>query len=245
MKSGIYLAFFIVLLYSSCSEQQYTVKGRSTQSVLDGEYAYMSAMYGIKSPTIDSCRIVHGRFEMSGPIDSVQCVVLSMGDNSIPMVMETGEVDIRFQNSAIEISGTPLNDKFYQFLRSRDSLMLIRSDIHEHYNDMLRRNQSYEDARSYLSTHLSLNNAEMDSLEYIFVSENFTNVLGVTWFLQMGEKASMRTGYYTSTPIMEALYNSAPSEFRENTEIKGFLNHCKSKHKSSEYKMRFNIFRQY
>lgn len=241
MKTNISVISLLMILLCSCSEHQYFVKGRSTQSTLDGEYAYMSPMYSVQSLTIDSCRIVHGRFEMTGPLDSIQCVIVSMGSNFIPVVMESGEVDISFQSSNIEIGGTPLNDIFYKFLCSRDSLMLARQDVQMKYNSMLR-TSPLDEAQKYLSRSLSSIDLEMEKLEYMFVKDNYDNVLGITWYLQMGEKASMKTGYYTSTPIMDALYNGAPKSFRENKEIQSFRKQCMGNNSNNAYIVKFNLF---
>ncbi len=243
MKPVISTYCLLMVLVCSCSEHQYFVKGRSTQPLLDGEYAYMAPLYSENSFNIDSCRVVHGRFEMTGPLDSIQCVMISMGQSCIPVVMETGEVDIHFMSSDIEIGGTPLNDTFYRFLRCRDSLMLARQNIQTEYNAMLRKEVPYDEAERYLTKSLNENSTEMDTLEYMFVRDNYDNVLGITWYLQMGEKASVKTGYYTSTPILDALYNSAPNSFKNNYEIQSFRKQCSSGDNTQKaYIVKFNMF---
>ena len=228
---------------TSCAEHQYFVKGTSTQSMLDGEYAYMVPMNSRSNALIDSCRVVHGKFEMSGPLDSVQCVIISMGTYGIPMVLESGEVHINLQNSDTQVGGTPLNDTFYRFLYSRDSLLMLRNDIQGASNDLLRRGYSEEYVYAYSQDAFLENDTQLDSLEYNFVSNNFDNVLGITWFLRMGDRASRQTGYYTLTPLMKDLYNHAPSYFRNNPDIKSFYQHAMSPKEEEEvYRIMFSFF---
>ena len=225
MKSSIYTLLLFYVFVVSCSEQQYFVKGKSTQSTLDGEYAYMAPMTNYSIPYIDSCRVVHGQFEMTGPLDSIQCVTIYMGSTGIPMVLETGEVSINFQNSNIRVSGTPLNDRFYRFLTTRDSLLLIQKELHERISevDVYKINNNYfDDANAIQQV-----TCELDSLECSFVEENYDNVLGVSWFLRMCDEASSMAGYYCMPPNLEKIYKTAPPVFKHNHEIQNYLEMCK------------------
>ena len=228
---------------TSCAEHQYFVKGTSNQSILDGEYAYMLPMHSNSRDFLDSCRVVHGKFEMSGPLDSVQCVVISMGNFGIPMVLESGEVHISFQSSDTHVSGTPLNDTLYRFLYSRDSLLMLRNDIQSSSNDLLRKGYSEEYVYAYCQDAFMESDSQLDSLEYNFVRDNYTNVLGVTWFLRMGDRISRQTGYYTLTPLMEKLYNQAPEVFKKNSDISSYYQHAVSPREEEEvYRIVFSFF---
>ena len=225
MKYSIYTLMIFTVLVVSCSEQQYFVKGKSTQSTLDGEYAYMAPMTSYSLPYIDSCRVVHGQFEMTGPLDSIQCVTIYMGSTGIPMVLETGEVIINFQNSNIHVSGTPLNDRFYTFLNTRDSLVFIQKEL---YN-RIATSSVYSTLSTYDADANSIRTVtnQIDSLECAFVEENYDNVLGVSWFLRMCDEASSSAGYYCMPPKLQTIYNAAPPSFKQNREIQNFLEMCK------------------
>ena len=225
MKYSIYTIIIFSVLVVSCSEQQYFVKGKSTQSTLDGEYAYMAPMSSYSLPYIDSCRVVHGQFEMTGPLDSIQCVTIYMGSTGIPMVLETGEVTINFQNSNIHVSGTPLNDRFYTFLNTRDSLVFIQKELYDRISSM----SVYSTMSTYETDANSIRTitAQIDSLECAFVEENYDNVLGVSWFLRMCDEASSNAGYYCMPPKLQTIYNTAPPSFKTNREIQHFREMCK------------------
>ncbi len=225
MKYSIYTLIIFTVLVASCSEQQYFVKGKSTQSTLDGEYAYMAPMTSYSLPYIDSCRVVHGRFEMTGTVDSIQCVTIFMGSTGIPMVLETGEVTINFQNSNIYVGGTPLNDRYYTFLSTRDSLIFIQKELY----DKIKEASPYRIASTYDSDVNAIRTitTQIDSLECTFVEENYDNVLGVSWFLRMCDEESKRAGYYCMPAKLQEIYNSAPLSFKQNREIQHFRKMCK------------------
>lgn len=227
MKSELYTLFLLTLFVVSCSEQQYFVKGTSTQQLPDGEYAYMRPMTHTQNVYIDSCRVVHGKFEMTGPLDSVQCVVISMGAFGIPLVLETGEVHISMQSSNIRVSGTPLNDAFYEFLDRRDSLMLVENDLWIRANDLQSRGYSDDYINSEIGKELLQTANVLDSIQCDFVKSNYNNVLGVSWFLQMCQEASEQCGHYVVPPSLEKVYDDAPPVFKSNWDIQNYLKLCK------------------
>jgi hypothetical protein len=50
----------------SCTTQ-YSVQGVASQAVLDGRTAYLRTMDGRSDVAIDSCKVLHGKFSMTGP----------------------------------------------------------------------------------------------------------------------------------------------------------------------------------
>lgn len=113
-----------LLLLSSCSDK-YTIVGTSMHSVFDGKMVYLSNLIDGKDSSLDSCEIIHGQFTMSGPLDSVMCVTLDMGDFHLPLVLESGEIRVSSESQTVKVEGTELNEVLYKFLASRDSLIMI------------------------------------------------------------------------------------------------------------------------
>ena len=63
---------------------------------------------------VDSAEVVHGLFKMQGEIDSAVIASLYMDEQSIlPLVMESGNIQIQIDNGRLTVSGTPLNDVLY------------------------------------------------------------------------------------------------------------------------------------
>ena len=116
----------LLLTLAACSTS-YNITGTSLQSFYDGDMVYLRPLGGEDTKAVDSCRILHGAFTMTGPVDSVMCVRMffgTSGDN-IPIILEEGNIKVIDLNNAMKVEGTPLNDKFYAFMTERDSLMFL------------------------------------------------------------------------------------------------------------------------
>lgn len=226
LKSSI--LFFLPICFGSCSSQ-YQVQGVSSESILDGQMAYLKTLEpnGQYKP-LDSCEVLHGKFTMCGPLDSVVCVRLMLGDNIfVPIVLEEGNVKVVIENSSIKIEGTTLNDRLYTFLNSRDSLAMMRAELPKKESEMYIEGYSQDEVVSQLADEEMQLNRALDKLETQFISDNFDNVLGVTWFIELCKQANLTFGYPTTTPQIDELYGRAPESFRRQKDIADYMRRCK------------------
>lgn len=214
-----------VALVVACSAQ-YSVVGRSTQSVLDGRMAYIRPT-GSTTAAIDSCEVLHGKFAMSGRLDSAQVVQLFLGaDVSVPIVLEEGEVSIDIGNASIVISGTPLNDRLYAFLTTRDSLSLLRAELPRVESSMILEGYDEDYILEYLGNEEMKYVRAIDQVETEFIKDNYDNILGITWFLQLCSQAYRTFGYPTTTPQIDELYLQAPETFRSHPDVVAYMKAC-------------------
>ncbi len=213
----------ISLLAISCADR-YSIAGTSSQSVLDGKMAYIKILENNVFRTIDSCQVLHGQFRMSGQIDSIMCVSLFMGDaNCLPIVLEQGDVRVNIANSSIRLEGTPLNDRLYTFLNSRDSIMMMLSQLPKKESDMIINGYTEAEVEAELGSQAAELRTALDRLETTFIVDNFDNVLGVTWFLELCYDTYHRFGYATTTPQIDEIYGKAPEDFKSNKEVVEFM----------------------
>ncbi len=228
MDRLLYTLLGCALLLCSCAEQ-YVVTGTSSQAVLDGRMAYMKEMEGDTFAKMDSCEVLHGNFRMSGPLDSVRCVWLFMGDNlnspPIPIVLEKGDVRVNI-SSSVKIEGTPLNDRLYVFLTSVDSLKMLGAELPKLEGDMYLEGYPEDEINIRLAGEAQMLREALDRLETTFIKSNFDNVLGVTWFLQLCNMAQQFYGYPTTTPQIDEIYGSAPDAFRKNRMVEEYMRRC-------------------
>ena len=224
---GCVLSVVVLLAMISCAEQ-YSVVGSSSESLLDGRMAYIKTIDNNSYQTLDSCEVLHGNFHMAGPLDSVRFVTLFMGDDSfIPFVLEEGDVKIEIQNSQIRIGGTPLNERLYVFFTSRDSLAMLRAELPKRESQMYLEGYSQDEILDLLSDEQIKLNMALDKLETKFITDNYDNVLGVTWFLELCNRAYNMFGYATTTPQIDEIYGQAPESFRQQPAIKAFMDEAK------------------
>ena len=104
---------FLLLLISSlfltsCTEQ-YNIAGNSTVPVLDGRMLYLKVTpNGVTSENIDSCKVIHGRFNFFGAVDSIVLAQVCMeNENVMPIVLENGNLTISVDNLGQRVSGGP------------------------------------------------------------------------------------------------------------------------------------------
>lgn len=222
MKKILFLLLSLPMAIS-CSDK-YNIAGNTSNSILNGKMAYLKEIHDTTNKTIDSCEVVHGKFNMSGILDSIRCVTLYMdGNNVIPVVLEQGDITIDIVNASIRISGTPLNNSLYSYLNKRDSLVLILNDLPRRESHMILEGYSEDQIADEIRTSASSLTMQLDRLETNFITNNFDNVLGVTFFLQLCYDAKNRYGYPTTTPQIDEIYGRAPQSFRDNPEVARYI----------------------
>ncbi|MBO4563908.1 MAG: DUF4369 domain-containing protein [Bacteroidaceae bacterium] len=229
MKNRFYIVVvssLVVLSYVSCADK-YVIEGTTSQYFQDGTVAYIkqfevgSQDYDFKA--IDSCEVLHGKFDMTGALDSVMMVRLYMGTDNFPMVLEPGKVTISIADNIVKIEGTELNERLYAFLTQRDSLKIMYDDLPKRESKMYLDGYTQQEIIQELGAEeLRLQN-EVDRLETRFVKDNYDNVLGVTWFLRLCYEARDYYGFVTTTPQIDEIYMQAPDSFKKNRLVSTYM----------------------
>ena len=198
-------------------------------SVFDGKMVYISNLIDGKDTSLDSCEIIHGQFTMSGALDSVMCVSLDMGDFHLPIVLESGEIRVTSENQTVKVEGTELNEVLYTFLASRDSLIMILADLPRRESAMILEGYDHDYIMHTLGEAEADVRLAMDKLETSFIIDNFENVLGVSWFMELCNETYQRMGYPNTTPQIDEIYSRAPESFRNNVNVKNYMKLCEDK----------------
>lgn len=207
----------------ACSDR-YSIAGSTTQNILNGKMAYLKEISDDKLSSIDSCEVIHGKFNMTGILDSVRCVSLFMDeDNVIPLVLEQGQINIDIVNTSIRVSGTPLNDSLYAFLSTRDSLTIMLNDLNRQESLMILEGYAEDQIADEINEKNAILSMQLDKLETGFITRNFDNILGVTWFMQLCNEAYHHFGYATTTPQIDEIYGLAPRQFKEHPDVARYM----------------------
>lgn len=221
------LAVLAMWVLGACSTS-YNISGTSLQSMYDGDMVYLRPLGGEDTRVVDSCKILHGAFTMSGPVDSVMCVRMffgTSGDN-IPVILEEGNIRVIDLNNAMKVEGTPLNDKFYAFMTERDSLMFLLQELPRRESEMILDGYDHDEILRQLGEEEGALRMAIDKLETDFVTANYDNVLGITYFLVLCDNAYNQFGFPTTTPQIDEIYGRAPDSFRENKDVKQYMSLC-------------------
>ena len=118
----IFFSVVSLLALTSCASE-YKIEGSSSVSRLDGKMLFIKVPDGDRMVKVDSAEVIHGIFKMEGVLDSSVIASLYMDDiNIMPFVIEKGKIAINIDNARIVVSGTPLNDRLYDFVGKKTSL---------------------------------------------------------------------------------------------------------------------------
>ena len=235
MKKILY-AFIVLMTFMSCAKSYY-IQGSSNISNLDGRKLYLKGGSADTLITIDSCDVVHGEFAFRGTLDSVQIVQVYMDDMNLqfPLVLEEGNIHLKLDNTQLNVSGTPLNDKLNAFWKKFTQLrnQYVEIDHEEGAAIMNGHDEQATDAR-LIKKALQVY-ANIDKLFTAFVTENFDNALSPWGFLTRVSYDMTPNAYpvwmndylymnaISQLPSwVEFIIAKAPDSFKANSAIKDF-----------------------
>jgi hypothetical protein len=164
--------------------------------------------------------VVHGKFRFAGLLDTIKLANLYMDDESLmmPVVVEKGEIEIRIDNTGRSVSGTPLNDKLYQFINRHDQIGNEMNELTHKQSQMLLDGIDENIINKQLSVEAARLAQQEDSLVTNFIVENFDNVLGPGVFMMM----TSGYPYPVLTPQIEDIMSKATKKFKEDAYVKQY-----------------------
>ena len=212
-------AVILLVAFASCSTG-YKIEGSSSVLRLDGKMLFVKIAQGNEMIKIDSAEVIHGVFSMEGIVDSTVIASLYMDDENImPFVMEDGDIRIQIDNADIMVSGTPLNDKLYHFVKSRNILLDRAYEVERLESRMIMDGKSEEEIAEEVVKEREKLSKELDDLAKTFIQENYENVLGPGVFIMLCNSFP----YPVLTPVIEEIVNGAPEKFKNDSMVKGYM----------------------
>ncbi len=176
-------AIVSVLALTSCANS-FHITGTTSVSVLDGQKLYLKVLKDTTLKNIDSCDVVHGQFQFGGTTDSVRVANIILDDgNSLPVVLEDGDIQVKIDNTQETVTGTPLNDKLTKFRQQFTRLMNESSDLVHQHDQAIMNGRNMDVVNARLAAKDADINRRMDKLVTSFVTDNMDNVLGPYVFI--------------------------------------------------------------
>ncbi|MBE6270208.1 MAG: DUF4369 domain-containing protein [Prevotella ruminicola] len=215
----IFYALLSAVAFASCAES-YNIQGATSVSALDGSKLYLKTMVNDELKNLDSCDVVHGKFKFAGLLDTIKMASLYMDDEPLmmPVVIEQGDIEIHIDNTNRTVSGSPLNEKLYEFMKRHDQLGNELNELSHKQSQMLLEGIDENVINRQLSAEASRIAMQEDSLVTNFIVENFDNVLGPGVFM-------MVTGSYQYpilTPQIEDIMSKATKKFKADPYVKQY-----------------------
>lgn len=217
MNKIIY-ALITLLALTSCANS-YDITGTSNVSTLDGSMLYLKILKDNSFKSIDSCDVVHGQFHFEGTIDSVKMANIFMDDEPVlPLVLESGSITVKLDDTQQVVSGTPLNDKLFGFFKKYQQLQNQQRElIHKHDQAIMNGSDMSVVTRKLNEEAIRLSDQE-DKLVTSFVTDNFDNVLGAGVFFLV----TMGNQYPMLSPWIEDIMSKATDTFKNDPYVKDY-----------------------
>ena len=222
----LYAAFVVVTLVTACAEQyseSYNIQGTSSVSVLDGSKLYLKVMSGEELKDIDSCEVVHGGFGFTGQLDTTRLAMLSIRDGGMPLVIEKGEIKVTIDKTGNKVSGTPLNEKLYDYLDKHIQLENLREELGHKEAQMIFDGIDERTIAKKLMAEEDMLLLRKDSLETAFILTNMDNVLGPCAFQML----TINYPYPQLTPQIEEIMGKATDRFKNDPYVKEYYSKAK------------------
>ena len=173
---NILFALVSVWTFASCANG-YLIEGTSSVSRLDGKMLFVMVPSGEEMCRVDSAEVVHGFFQMQGELDTTVMASLYMDDQSImPLVVEKGNIKIQIDNARITVSGTPLNDRLYDFIAQKNQLDDKAYEVERMESRLIMDGMSLDDVEAEVKREREKLNVELDELVKGFIQANYENV---------------------------------------------------------------------
>lgn len=210
------LGAFTVL--TSCMNS-YNIEGSSNVPTLDGRMLFLKVYEGNDMKNIDSCDIVHGQFRFSGNVDSTRIATLFMDDESLmPVVLESGEIQIKIDNTQQKVSGTPLNDKLFKFIEKYNQLESEVGELGHLQSQAIMNGHDINEVNAHLSQKAAQIAEKEDKLVTSFIVENFDNVLGPAVFFMI----TAGNRYPELSPWIEDIMSKATDNFKNDPYVRDY-----------------------
>lgn len=215
----LYIATCLLFL-TSCAEQ-YNIAGNSSGDQLDGRMIYLRVSQdGNSTCCLDSSKVVHGRFNFIGDIDSVMMAYLYMGEEVVmPIVMERAKLTVHIDDMDRNVSGGPLNDCLYDFFRQKFSIENEMWEAEQKCIELMRRGMWTEQHRKQFAEQADILNKKVEDLETKFITDNYDNALGPGFFMLLCNQFPSPV----ITDQIARIIQGAPREFLSNPFVRNYL----------------------
>ena len=200
------------------------VKGSSCVDDLEGRVLTLKVYVDGEMRSIDSTRVVHGRFNFGGGMDSTMLANVFLGDMSLmPIVLEEGEVNLNIGETQQTATGTPLNDSLTGFIQRRTQLDARMAELPHLEAQMIMDGSNHDDIVYELTKQSREITDENDRLIVRFIRDNYNNVLGPGIFMIL----TSNLPYPILNPQIEEIIMDAPPYFLGHPYVKRYIEEAK------------------
>lgn len=207
-----------MLSLASCAGT-FNIQGTSNISTLDGQKLYLKVLKNNDFKNLDSCDVVHGQFSFEGSVDTVRMAAIFLNNQSIiPLVIESGDITVKLDNSQQLVSGTPYNDKLFKFFNKYSQLKNQEADLVHQHDQAIMNGDDMDSVNVRLNAQSVSLTQQEDRLLTDFITDNFDNVLGPGVFFIV----TITNDYPMLDPWIEDIMSKATDNFKNDPYVKDY-----------------------
>lgn len=204
---------------TSCADK-YMVDGSTSVHGMEGKMLYLKVFQDKDLQNMDSCSVMHGKFNFHGTMDSVVMANLFLGEQSLmPVVIEGGDIVLKIDEVSQLVTGSPLNDTLYAFIQKKTQIDNRLAELPRKEGRMVMDGMDHDEVMARLRAEAQALSFEGDQLVTGFIKHNYNNVLGPGVFMIMTSEYA----YPVLTPQIEELIIGAPSYFLNHPYVSEYL----------------------
>ena len=161
-----------MLAFVSCTSH-YRIDGVVEAWGYEGRELSLMELLPYRTTKIDSCVVNHGRFQMTGNVDSTLMVFLCKDHRPIiPIYVEKGHAKVKILPTEMTVSGTRQNDLFYSFLKKKIAYDNLYEDLSQKRFSLTR--NGYDSRRmEIIQDSLRLVVDECEDMIFSFIADNY------------------------------------------------------------------------
>lgn len=202
----------------SCT-RHYKIDGVVETFGYEGRELSLVEFLPFRTTKLDSCMVNHGKFHMSGPIDTTRLVFLCKdGQPVIPVYMEKGHALISLLPTAMTVSGTRQNDLFYSFLKQKIDFDNRFEDLSQRRMSMSRSSMDFR-TMELLQDSLRMIVDECEEMICSFMANNYREPASVGVFMMLSAAPSNEV-----SPLLRRILDAAPDYFLNQSYVNGYIN---------------------
>lgn len=216
-----FFGFFLLasLFLASCQKRPY-IQGTTSISDLEGRMLYLKVYADGDLRDIDSTRIVHGKFQFTGDVDSTVMANLFLEDMSLmPIVIDENVLQVSLSENERQIKGSALNDSLLAFAERKSVLDEKLEEMPHRESQMIMDGYDHAEIVSMLNAEIDDLTRQRSEMVSRFIKDNMDNVLGPGVFMIVTSSLP----FPVLTPEIEEILALAPPSFLANAYVQDYI----------------------
>ena len=207
----------LMLALASCTGH-YKIDGVVETLGYEGRELSLIEFLPYRTTKYDSCVVNHGRFQMTGKVDTTRLVFLCKDNRPIiPIYIEKGNAKVSLLPTEMTVSGTRQNNLFYSFLKKKIAYDNLYEDLSQRRFTMSR--QGLDSRRmEIIQDSLRIVVDECEDVICSFMADNYDEPAAVGVFMMLSAGPTNEV-----SSLVRRILDAAPDEFMRQSYVNGYI----------------------